>query len=712
MQHCILYNARKGCKTFEYSSLKSLLRIVFKGKTPRREVYNALGSLVHFEKNHGSKAMVNYLKDLKLKILDGVPFKTRSIKSPFLRLLKKLDKLDQLRLVNICTRWEDHSPSAGMAFKFSKTVSKKFDRSLLNKLPDAFDGTMYEQSFIEGISLGRLSYAPLKSAGSHYLFNNRTHRGPMHIYDEALTVASCTSIFRNHKEYLKQVFKWNSVHLAHLEDMQCKIGNDVPIIGRITPLQCDGALKHRWIANVAKGWQVGISPLVNVYKYVLKNDPICASYNQLGAAECARKALEEGNLLSSFDIVDSTNNIPVDLFFKLFNNLVYNLPDTPQANLIRNAYFLDQELCQKGEYLTKEGILVKYNTGQGMGRWTSKAQLDLTNIALLRASGGDSSNCRVNGDDVIIWNESVSNAYKKICGDLEIPLHEHKSFELKDYGEFSGRLIYPNAFGHASLLPIYKGRKLKFKKDPFGSLRQYGALGLNLVPAKQRRVIERIANKLKSDTTLDEFRRTHVPIEVSSVTEADLTKKISDIEKQKFDPNWVKQVFNEEASMIQATQKRRDPFGMSAMSASVKQIGTTSVGPGSQYQKDRERVRGLTCFKDATLQQFKEPNKNLDLLVDHINAENVILSDGGRLEGWGENSPFERLRRDPDNGLNRYSHSQDIDPRGNNRLTSVYRMHAEFKKLNKQYISIEPKRKLSVIGQTLLHWLRIVGLRD
>jgi hypothetical protein len=634
---------RKGGISAEGRQVRTILkRVIFKENPKMGE--SVFTSMVHMEKHHGPKFVVDYFKWLKSLCISGKKL-PRAQGRTIIRAVKSLNRVLQLRLTNIVGRWKARTPTKSDYHKFQQSVNKgrKFtglDEFPLRKFRFKPEEIRRFHRFIPDV---HIRWSPLQATGTHVLENNATSKGPVHISEEIYALTDAGEIFLRHSGYIQDIFDIN----PELMDMLCDLAfqkRDNKVIGRIAGLVKDGGLKTRYIANLIKGWQVAISPLVGFYKAIESTYPQSANWDQLDAAIRAACATRDGFNLTSTDIVSSTDNIPRDLFFHLMDPVIASLPDTHQGWLLRNAYQLDKDLCELGVYLTPYDQRVWYDIGQAMGRWTSKQQLDITMIKASAAVGGNGSNSAINGDDVVIWDDRVSQNFDSLLNRWDIPISEMKSFSMCPNGEFSGRIITRDD----GILPVYKGRELNFSDDPLGAFRQYGEDGLVLLPIKLRKVISDVMLYLNEiavlDLSLDPSEgKLYDPVREFIVNFKDLPR----VENYGHTKEWVEQVFDAELNAAVKTVELIAYHEDITMFAKHKNLTPLQLmaEQSKEIEELKKVIRRRQGFTTVAVNRFSRPNSRLNLLIDNLNSYRVVTSDGHVIHGYG-NSTFAKLMED------------------------------------------------------------------
>jgi hypothetical protein len=138
-----------------------------------------------------------------------------------------------------------------------------------------------------------------------------------------------------------------------------------------------------------------------------------------------------------------------------------------------------------------------------MGVAPSFAAFTVSHISLLRALGGNQNTFKVLGDDVLICDKKLFEAYMVALNLLNVPISPAKSLFESDVGEFAGRLV-----DKIGPWPVYKASKLSIRSDPLGYIRQYGKRIMTGLPlGKYKKELIKFFSGLPGygfDHTLDE----------------------------------------------------------------------------------------------------------------------------------------------------------------------------------------------------------------
>jgi hypothetical protein len=158
--------------------------------------------------------------------------------------------------------------------------------------------------------------------------------------------------------------------------------------------------------------------------------------------------LDSSNGLYSYDLTAATDRLPLSLQKSILTGLIgQGFSDAWSSLLVDRTYGFHQMGYDKwhGDY--------KYTVGQPMGAYSSWAMLAVTHHFLVQASAWRAgvvpagvwfTNYAVLGDDIVIGNRAVAQAYLVLLKELGMPVNLHKSL-VSNNGtclEFAKRTIY------------------------------------------------------------------------------------------------------------------------------------------------------------------------------------------------------------------------------------------------------------------------------
>jgi hypothetical protein len=99
------------------------------------------------------------------------------------------------------------------------------------------------------------------------------------------------------------------------------------------------------------------------------------------------------------------------------------------------------------DFLTPDGQLVRWKTGQPMGALSSWGVFTLTHHFIIKYAAKDLffTDYMILGDDLVILNRRVADAYKEIMEEIGVSINQSKSFVSQDskvvFGEFAKRIF-------------------------------------------------------------------------------------------------------------------------------------------------------------------------------------------------------------------------------------------------------------------------------
>jgi hypothetical protein len=148
--------------------------------------------------------------------------------------------------------------------------------------------------------------------------------------------------------------------------------------------------------------------------------------------------LSQGSSYHSFDLSAATDRMPIHIQKKLLSYL-YN-----------NKHFGNDwaDLLTKRDFITPEGINIRYNVGTPMGSYTSWAVFTLTHhlivyfASILSKCDNYQSKYILLGDDIVISDNNLAKYYKRIISNLGVDISIPKTHVSLDTYEFAKRWIH------------------------------------------------------------------------------------------------------------------------------------------------------------------------------------------------------------------------------------------------------------------------------
>jgi hypothetical protein len=229
----------------------------------------------------------------------------------------------------------------------------------------------------------------------------------------------------------------------------------VPITGRLHSI-AEPAGKVRVVAICDYFTQVGLKPLHEYIFKLLKYNTNDATFGQQEAVD--KFAAQGHKEIFSYDLKAATDLIPVQLYTEVLEPLIGRRGADLWTQLLSNRTFLAPK------DLRKEGTeWVRYSRGQPMGALSSWACLALGHHALVQFAAKRAgfaswfSAYLVLGDDIVIADRSVAEAYLAVCAEFGIKVGLAKSLiSSKGLMNFASQTL----LGQDNLSPISLGEEL------------------------------------------------------------------------------------------------------------------------------------------------------------------------------------------------------------------------------------------------------------
>lgn len=625
-----------------------LSRIIAKNGLNYRAATQLSAYFKHLETHRGIKFLISYMKDVKSRVLHGDLGNISGHGKFFKRLVSKGREGKRMAL-NICAlhgRWEAPPAKRSDFVKFARAVAVEPVKS--NLILNFSTGQI--QQLRDAINFARFSYSPLTSNKTHILKSNTKSRGMVDLQSEIIAMTDAGQIFIEFKDYIYHVFGVTSMAPLYLECEALRVQKTGHSnVGRVVCLTKDRSYKYRFIANLSKGWQVMISPVVYTFKEFLRRQEMSALNDQFGAVLWMIDELKKGKTITSVDLTQATDFIPRYLLEEALTSILPAISSLPRSSMFIQSFLLDCRLNDSSYWTPFDNIEVKYGTGQAMGRWTSKYLLDITMILLAQSVGGSSKNCRINGDDIFFSDTTVGMDFLRLMDQHRIPVSINKTYIDADFGEFSG--VIADKFGPWD---VFKASNFNVRKDPFGPLRKYGPRGRDLLPKKYRDIIWAVAS-LPPPYGLEKIRAAS-----GNVYDGfEISVRAKKFAVPNWEKRWVEQAFA--SYKLQYLKERTQRL--------FRLMGNKNISKAVQnevYQRFLICMKQLSTFQErlpylkGTREHFREPNMRLTLFADNLNAYSIKTSDGWKIVGYGDEA-FDHLRRE---ATKRYSHTIDRDEVG------------------------------------------------
>lgn len=292
---------------------------------------------------------------------------------------------------------------------------------------------------------------------------------------------SCPKLVKAHKAFLDLMHPSSFWSFYDLEDLLFQTGEPFSskevdfneTVGKISLLTADRGRKVRFVANPNRFAQMALSRLKSKANWYLQKMPESYVHDQISGHALVQSWLKSGSKVWSLDLSSATDHFPLSLQIGILRQL---FPDL-NADI---DFFQDVSRCSWDTPIGK----LRWTKGQPMGLAPSFAVFTLSHVHLVRSLGGNASNFAVIGDDIVIRDEILADAYSRVCTKIGVSISSSKSLYGSRYAEFAGRIIDSNG-----ILPSFKSTPVDAYKDPMGPIRQYGVRGAELLPDFMRQTM-------------------------------------------------------------------------------------------------------------------------------------------------------------------------------------------------------------------------------
>lgn len=213
-------------------------------------------------------------------------------------------------------------------------------------------------------------------------------------------------------------------------------------VGEIHAAQ-EGGGKLRMYAAPYTIHQILLRPIHNWIKRFRDPLPTDCTYDQLSGATWAISKFAIGTCLHSVDLSTATCRFPLDLQLDMleFLGLPLEYREVFQWSA-KSSWKVDPKLVDQGF-----PEVMSWNVGQPLGITPSMSAFSLAHNLLitglcLETGARPADTFRVLGDDVLISDDAIATAYKRVISDLGIPISLDKTYSSEEYAEFAGARIF------------------------------------------------------------------------------------------------------------------------------------------------------------------------------------------------------------------------------------------------------------------------------
>jgi len=436
-----------------------------------------VGTLKRWESSYGIHFVVKRLKAMKAALLTGdlTGLRTRkdgSLWGPFRCVfsrstLSRKDAIRMDRILRVYGRWTSLGPSQDQwkDYKSSIEIENTQSYSIIPSDKDLVMGHQCEliSHFPDHIPLSNSKVVP---------FTRLTRDGVMSYRHYEQLLEYCPQLVWKHKQLLKSLWDFDSSarRFCFVNHFGFQQEPTFGLVGKICALVSDRGMKIRYIANPLIGVQLATGRLQMACNLFLQRLPESLVHEQEAVEQWVLPILQSGQPIWSIDLSSATDHFPLSIQESLLRDLFPGLG--PDIDLWSDV--------SRSRWSTPIGP-VRFLTGQPMGVSASFSAFALTHTLFIRSLGGNSSNFRTCGDDVVISDPALAKAYMDKIEQIGVKISVSKSLMGFSKAEFAGRI-----FDKYGRWESFKANKMDLGGDPLGMLRQYGLAGLKLIPLSLR----------------------------------------------------------------------------------------------------------------------------------------------------------------------------------------------------------------------------------
>lgn len=482
-------------QVIDQKELARIIRILGTCELPRKAAVNIALQLQSWEKHRGLKWVVNRLKlyqshfkvngtkaKCNLRLPLGIKLhKDGSFHGCFraLWILASRGRRGMgkaLVALNITGRWKAPTPVESQYVEFRDSIDVRVPYHVPEVFISPEDKWLALQEakraqFNLHLSTSESSYSPF--------FGSFAKRSILDPEDHARDLEQCPALVLKHYSFLSSLFAL--MPSDHYEMISYQRTGFPDIVGGVKGLTKDRSLKVRFIANPNLILQAALSRLQSAIDGFLQCLPESCVHNQDKSLKWIQRKLRKGYSLSSVDLSKCSDNLPATEQFTLLRQLF-----DPH---LQDDIDLFEDVSRSSWFCPYPPVKLRWTKGQPLGTNPSFASFTVFHLMVIRACGGDASNFRVIGDDVVFADNVVARRVKRAYKLMGVEININKSIiKSKRWAEFAGRLV--DVYGP---LPQYKGAPLSVVKDPLGYIRQYGIKGIKLIPRRYRPMLYGIA---------------------------------------------------------------------------------------------------------------------------------------------------------------------------------------------------------------------------
>jgi hypothetical protein len=209
----------------------------------------------------------------------------------------------------------------------------------------------------------------------------------------------------------------------------------IPILSKISMIS-EGGGKTRNVAIIDFWSQNALVWIHDVVMDILRKKKTDATYNQEDGFSRVIERANQTGYCASFDLTSATDRFPLAIQKEVVKLLFGEQIGNDWATVIADR-----------DFVTPDGLIIRWEVGQPLGALSSWGVFALTHHFIVKYAAKDLffTDYMILGDDLVILNKRVADAYRGILSEIGVTISERKTLvSLPDrpvFGEFAKRIF-------------------------------------------------------------------------------------------------------------------------------------------------------------------------------------------------------------------------------------------------------------------------------